>query len=156
VLELVLVDQPGEHHPYADVGGGDESPGGHRQAVEQGQVEAPEPVQGRDDPDERGPQQVVGDHHPPGRPAVQDPAEQRAGNHRRQPGAQQDQPDGRARPGAVEHEPHQGDGGELVAGPRQQQAGCQPPHRRPAEDGPAPGQHHGPLPQRLLVTTVSR
>jgi hypothetical protein len=59
VLELVLVDQPGKHHPHADVGRGDEGPGGHGQAVEQGQVAAPEPVQGRDGPDERGPPRAV-------------------------------------------------------------------------------------------------
>jgi len=144
VLELVGVDEPGEDHPHPDVGRGDEGSGGHGQAAEQGQVEAADPVQDRDGPDEHGPQQVVGDHDPPGRPAVEHPAEQRPGDHRRQAGAEQDQPHGRAGPGEVEHEPQQGDGGELVAGARQQQAGGQPPHRRPAEGRPGPRQHQGP------------
>ena len=139
MLELVLVDEPGEYHSDPDVGRGNKRPGGNGQAAEHRQVEVAEPVQGRDGPDEHGPQDVVGDHDAPDRPAVEHPAEQRPGDHRRQPGAEQDQPDGRAGPGEVEHEPEQGDGGELVAGPRQQ-AGRQPPHRWPADGRPAPGQ----------------
>jgi hypothetical protein len=135
-LQVGLVDQAGEDRADAGVGGRDEGAGGQREGVDQGHVEAAEPVQDRDGPHQHGPEQVVGDHHPPGRPAVEQAAEQRTGDHRRQPGAEQDQPDGHAGPGEVEHEPQQGDGGELVAGARQQQSGRQPPHPGPAEGRP--------------------
>jgi hypothetical protein len=148
-LELGLVDQAGEGHPDADVGGRDQGPGGHSQPVEERHVEPAEPVQRRDGPDQGGPGQVVGHHHPPQRPAVEHAAEQRPGHHRGQPGAEQDQAHGRPRPGEVEHEPDQGDGGQLVAGARQQHAGRQPPHGRAAcrPDRPEP---HGAS-SRLLA-----
>jgi hypothetical protein len=81
-----------------------QGPGGQGQPVEERQVEPAEPVQRGDGRHQGGPAQVVGHHHPPQRPAVEHPAEQRPGHHRGQPGAEQDQADGRPGPGEVEHD----------------------------------------------------